>query len=334
MKRKREYVARLGDAFERLVAPKSPFRISTLFRAAAFRVLTGNPDVLPSGWSEERLEAAAADDVDRMELLAFRELAGQDISADLQKLAPPIDQAPQSVHVTMTGLAWSMQREAAEQKRWSEAALARMYRESEQVYLFEMLSLMRNEPPEAELAANAVALVVQSSLARRDDVVVAPLVCGLGILARRAGANARDLLFDRLAKTDDLLFADGDTPRFTCKGPSLEPAGDKACELQLAIDGEGPFDAGADPAAPVTRFLTKNLIAEIERLRRRKGKAAPVKAALKDGTCTTLLRLGERVTLEQQHESVLRRRVGFAWECARHQLEDVACSSDVRLERG
>ncbi|MBV8519255.1 MAG: hypothetical protein JO197_17810 [Acidobacteria bacterium] len=335
MKRKKELIAKLATGFEKVVKPATAPQTWNLFAMAAFRVLTGQSEPLPAGWNEAAAEEAVAQEgasaVDHIELLAFRELAGRDASDELRKLDPPIDQAAESIDVTMAGLAVAMTRGKDERQRWIEAALARPYRETEQVYLFEMLSLLRTEPGQVEMAANAVALAVQSNLVRRDAVTVAPLVCALATIARRAKTTARELLHDRLAVTDELLFA-GDQPRFTCDGPRLEGIDDTACSLQLEISGEGTFDAGCDPAAPVTRFLSKHLTAELLRPARRKN-ASSIKKALAGGTCTTVLQLAPTIALAKEHEQFLRQRVDAAWDCARQQLRGIGCRNELTVEQ-
>lgn len=332
----KQRLAKLSTGFEKVTLPTTPPATWSLFAMAAFRVLTGSLTTLPTSWTDEHARAAVADPavsvVDRIEFIAYRELTGDDATADLMRLTPDMDEASRSVDLTLTGLACSLAAEPAAREGWIAAALRRRYRETEQVYLFETLALVRSDPGDLDASANAVALTVQSNLVRRDSVAVAPLVAALAVIARRVGTTAKSLLFDRLSVTDELWFRD-DEPRFTCKGPHLEPVDDTRCELQLAIHGDGRFDAGADPAAPVTRFLSKNLENEIQRLSRRRQSGAMIGRALAGGTCTVRLRLDPTVAIDSSTADHLRQRVGIAWDCARHQLRGVGCRNELLIEQ-
>lgn len=338
MRRRRDIIEKNYRGFERVIAPTAEPRSSNLFAMAAQRLLLGYDEVLPSSWQEAARRAAAllsdpgATLPDKLEVLAYRELAGEDTSGQLRATIPAIDAARAGIDMTMCGLACSMEADESIRDAWFAGGLSRRYIETEQVYLFEMLSLVCSEPSEAERVANAVALVVQSNCVALGPPA-APLVCGLATLARRAGTTARRLLLNRLAMVDDHLFSEGEIPRFRCKGPELTSIDDDTCELRLTIRGDGIFDAGVDPAEGLTRLLSDNLSSLIVGLsRRREGNRQQLEHALERGTCRTVLRLEPKVELSDLDEGLLRRRVRIAWECARHQLRGVGCKEELHIE--
>jgi hypothetical protein len=340
MPRKRDLTERLYTGFERMIAPSASPLTWNLFAIAVYRLLLGYEETLPSSWQDsprrvaELVREPAATLPERLEALAYREIAGEDTAADLRALLPTIDATSQDVNTVLSGLACSMEGDQEARERWLQSGLSHHYIETEQPYLFEMLSLVRSDPSEADRVANAVALLVHKNLVGREPLTVSPLVCGLGSLARRAGTTARRLLHDRLSRVDKLLFAEGETPRFTVKGPELTPVDQKTCELRLTIRGDGAFDAGVDPAEALTRFLSETLTKLVMGLSRRREKSrGELESALDGGICRTVVRLARQVTLEERDEHMLSRRIGIAWEQARRQLRGIACKEELHIER-
>lgn len=340
MPRKKDLAERLSGGFERVISPSAAPQPWNLFAVAAYRLLLGNEETLPTEWKDsprrvaELVRDPAATIPDKLEALAYREIAGEDTAAEMRGLLRAIDIKSKDINPILSGLACAMEGDEGTREEWFQAGIAFRYVETEQPYLFEMLSLIRNEPSEADIAANAVALLVLRNLIGREPLTVASLVCGLGALARRAGTTARKLLHNRLAAIDELLFADGDTPRLKVKGPELSPADQKHCELRLTLRGEGTFDAGVDPAESLTRCLSESLTSFILGLsRRREPSRGQLESALADGTCRTVVRLSQAVALEERHEQLLRRRNGIAWESARNQLKGVNCKDVFEIER-
>jgi len=324
---------------ERVRRPTDEPRTQSLFAIAVYRLLLGYQEPLPGRWNNvpsefsKLLDDPAARPAQRIEILAYREIIGEDSTAELARVTPPIEEVRERINVALSGLASAMARDVEDRARWWTAALSRPYLETEQPYLFEMMWLARAEPEEVEQAANAVTVMLHEHLVSGTSLSVAPLVAGLAVLARRAGTTAQVLLRDRLKMIDEIVFADGETTRLNPAGPDLVPVDETTCDLRLTVRGEGRFDGGVDPAAALTRRLSESLSALMLSLSRRPRVRAQIERALDDGACRTTLRLAAGAGMSALDEQVLRRRVGIAWECARHQLRGVSCKDALIIER-
>lgn len=219
-------------------------------------------------------------------------------------------------------------------ERWYKAGVA-LPQASKTSWTFDLLYLSNLKSPDDETlasAANTVARSTHDVLWAAPYYSAAPHVCLLAALARERDQTAAELLRGRASTLDEIVFGRGKKPRLDFADPTFsfeKPKGHAAAlEIELKVDGEGPFEPGAYDLAAATHGLPQTIQEAADKVERMRGAKRTehrslFEAALyrKTGTCGVSILLGPKVTLNEAERRLWLEKVRVGWDVAQGQLD-------------
>lgn len=327
---------RLDDAREALAAenkrpPKDAF---TAFEVAMLRLITGGGVAK----TETAFETDSSNPLralrQRGHAIALRELEGGDARKDARALLGELESydimEAHRLYVVAYGLGLAaLTGDTQALKQWKHEATQSPPQDAwtEELF-FETIRTAGADADEADLQARAIARAFE----RCDAFDAAPAVLALAGLGRSAKKKARDLLDGALVRVEE---ADGGLDASDAEIAGAERVNRKATlDLRLTIDGEGAFDAGADPAGAFTHSLVATLQKVFEKVDRSRGEKKKLMTnALLRGVTRLDVVLADDITISPDDEEAYRRRVAAAWELAESRLEGLG-SYELDIEGG
>lgn len=229
-------------------------------------------------------------------------------------------------------------------ERWYGKGVA-LPQASKTSWTFDLLFLSKLKDADDEAlasAANAVARSAHDVLWAAPYYSAAPHVCLLAAIARGRGQTAAELLRGRANTLDEVVFGRGSKSRLSFDGPAfryVRPGGRAAAlEIDVSVDGDGPFDPGAYDLAAATHGLPQTIQAAADKVERMRGEKRTehrsiLESALyrKTGTCHVTILLGPQVELTEQGRRLWVEKVRVGWEVAKGQLDKLKGESRAEV---